>query len=130
MTRAEPRSFLLMKHADRWDLPKGRVDAGETDLECALREFEEETGISRSAIKLDREFRFELVYHPIRKKTGLPDRKTLVIFLATVPDQLPIELTEHLGHAWFPWQPPHMIQEQTINPLLDAVEEYLRPSVG
>ncbi len=29
---------------DDWDFPKGKLEAGETDLECALRETEEETG--------------------------------------------------------------------------------------
>ncbi|MFN9976001.1 MAG: NUDIX domain-containing protein, partial [Phycisphaerae bacterium] len=31
-------SFLLMRHPKRWDLPKGHVDPGETEMECALRE--------------------------------------------------------------------------------------------
>jgi 8-oxo-dGTP pyrophosphatase MutT (NUDIX family) len=39
-------SFLLMKHPRRWDLPKGHLDEGETELQCALRELQEETGIS------------------------------------------------------------------------------------
>ncbi|WP_169975363.1 bis(5'-nucleosyl)-tetraphosphatase [Tautonia rosea] len=125
MTRTDPRSFLLMRHKDRWDLPKGRVDPGESDLECAYREFEEETGIPRSSILLDESFRFELVYYPVRKKTGTPDCKTLVIFLATVPDRPKILATEHLGHEWFSWQPPHNIQERTINPLLAAVAQHL-----
>lgn len=30
---------------DDWSLPKGKVDEGETDEECALREVEEETGL-------------------------------------------------------------------------------------
>jgi 8-oxo-dGTP pyrophosphatase MutT (NUDIX family) len=125
MTRSEPRSFLLMRHADRWDLPKGRVDPGESDLDCALREFEEETGIDRQQIVLDPSFRFEEVYYPIRKKTGERDHKTLVIFLATVPDRVGIEVTEHLGHEWFEWRPPLDIQANTINPLLEAVAEHL-----
>ncbi|WP_145267725.1 bis(5'-nucleosyl)-tetraphosphatase [Tautonia plasticadhaerens] len=125
MTRSERRSFLLMRHADRWDLPKGRVDPGESDLECALRELEEETGIGRDSIDLDTSFRFEQVYYPIRKKTGERDHKTLVIYLATVPDRVAIEVTEHLGHEWIEWRPPHDIQPNTINPLLAAVADHL-----
>lgn len=30
-------SFLLMKHADRYDLPKGHMEAGETEKDTALR---------------------------------------------------------------------------------------------
>lgn len=35
-----------------WEFPKGRKNAFEHDLECALREFEEETGIAREHIQL------------------------------------------------------------------------------
>ena len=42
--RRQPEvSFLLLRHPDRWDLPKGHLDPGETPAECALRELEEET---------------------------------------------------------------------------------------
>ena len=34
----------------RWDLPKGHVDAGESDAECAVREIEEETGVKGAKI--------------------------------------------------------------------------------
>ena len=40
-----PPKFLLMRHRDRWDLPKGHAEPGETLLATALRETEEETGI-------------------------------------------------------------------------------------
>ena len=35
-----------------WEFPKGRRNPKEKDLECALREFEEETGISSSKITI------------------------------------------------------------------------------
>jgi 8-oxo-dGTP pyrophosphatase MutT (NUDIX family) len=35
-----------------WEFPKGRRDYDEKDLDCALREFEEETGIKKNKIKL------------------------------------------------------------------------------
>ena len=38
--------MLLIRRNNRWDLPKGKVEAGETLLQAALREVEEETGIN------------------------------------------------------------------------------------
>lgn len=35
-----------------WEFPKGRRNYKEKDLECALREFEEETGISSNKLKI------------------------------------------------------------------------------
>jgi bis(5'-nucleosidyl)-tetraphosphatase len=31
------QSFLLMKHSDRYDLPKGHMEVGETEQQTALR---------------------------------------------------------------------------------------------
>jgi 8-oxo-dGTP pyrophosphatase MutT (NUDIX family) len=39
---------VLVVHRDRyddWSFPKGKLEAGETELECALREVEEETNL-------------------------------------------------------------------------------------
>ena len=46
--RVDGRLELLLVHRDRyddWSFPKGKIDAGETLAECALREIEEETGL-------------------------------------------------------------------------------------
>jgi 8-oxo-dGTP pyrophosphatase MutT (NUDIX family) len=125
--RGEPvREFLLMKHPDRWDLPKGHVDPGETEIECALRELWEETGIPADAIGLDPAFRFALQYQVQSRRTGgawWP--KTLVIFLGRLTRDVEITTSEHESCRWFPWQPPHRIQAQTIDPLVAAVEEHV-----
>lgn len=39
-------NMLLILRNGRWDLPKGKVESGETLLQAALREVEEETGIA------------------------------------------------------------------------------------
>ena len=39
-------TMLLILRNGRWDLAKGKVEAGETLLQAALREVEEETGIT------------------------------------------------------------------------------------
>ena len=38
--------FLLIFRRGKWDLPKGKLDTGETLEMCALREVQEETGVS------------------------------------------------------------------------------------
>ena len=116
-----------MKHPTRWDLPKGHVDPGETELECALRETEEETGIAAEDIQWDPDFRFTHQYHVTYKQKfgGQPCLKTLVIFLGRLTRDLQLTLTEHAGFQWFPWDPPHRIQQRTIDPLLDELARYL-----
>lgn len=43
-----PHRYLIILHnKGHWAFPKGHQDDGETDLETACREFEEETGLSR-----------------------------------------------------------------------------------
>jgi 8-oxo-dGTP pyrophosphatase MutT (NUDIX family) len=118
-------SFLLMKHRDRWDLPKGHLDGDESEVDCALRELEEETGIAADAIELDPDFRSTTVYDVHSKRFAEKCRKTLVIFLGRLKRDVKIVTTEHLGFQWFPWEPPHQIQKQTIDPLLVALEEFL-----
>jgi bis(5'-nucleosidyl)-tetraphosphatase len=131
IVRGNPvRQFLLMRHADRWDLPKGHVDPGETEMQCALRELHEETGLSADDIQLVQGFRFTLEYPVKNKRTGEIDDKTLVVFLARAGDTVSINPTEHPGYQWFPWQPPHRIQALTIDPLLAAVEGFLATPMG
>lgn len=42
----ENKEVLLIFRRGKWDLPKGKLDKGETLEECALREVEEETGLN------------------------------------------------------------------------------------
>lgn len=124
--RNDYQSFLLMEHKTRWDLPKGHVDPGESDLECALRELDEETGIKESQLTIDEHFRFVDVYTVRPKKRDYePHEKNLIIFLAQIDDsETEIELTEHIGYKWVDWKPPHKIQEKTIDPLLEFLDKY------
>lgn len=48
--------LLMIYRRGKWDLPKGKLDKGETIQRAAIREIEEETGVS--AIKIVRPLRF------------------------------------------------------------------------
>jgi len=43
----EKEEVLFMFRRGKWDLPKGKLDPGETLESCAVREVEEETGIGQ-----------------------------------------------------------------------------------
>lgn len=44
------KEILLIKRLGKWDLPKGKIDGGESDEEAAIREVEEECGINGLSI--------------------------------------------------------------------------------
>ena len=121
--RTKPqRTILLMKHPKRWDLPKGHVDEGETNFECALRELQEETGIEQRHLRMEEGFRFKDRYI-VESKKG-KKKKTLIIYLAELIEDVEIVPTEHEGFEWVDWNPPHTIQEKTIDPLLVEVDQW------
>lgn len=68
--------LLLIKHANggHWSFPKGHVEPGETEVETALREIKEETGID---VIIDPSFREVISYSP-KKDT----QKDVIYFIA------------------------------------------------
>lgn len=47
LVRREDGAALFIFRRGCWDLPKGKLDKGETMEECAIREVQEETGLKR-----------------------------------------------------------------------------------
>lgn len=69
--------ILLIKHSNsgHWSFPKGHVEVGETEVETAVREIKEETGVDAV---IDTRFRTVVTYSP--KKDVIKD---VVYFFAT-----------------------------------------------
>jgi 8-oxo-dGTP pyrophosphatase MutT (NUDIX family) len=125
MVPGSPPSFLLMDHGHRLDLPKGHLEDGETDLEGALREMEEETGIPRAVVSIDPVFRHEIRYRVREIRYGRePRNKVVVIFLGWLAERAQVVATEHAGHRWYSWISRQKIQAQTIDEVLNAVENH------
>lgn len=125
--RSQPQmSFLLLLKTHCYDLPKGQIETGEDEISCALRELFEETQITDNDIELDQDFQFTVTYLANNKKSKREKtEKTVVIFLAWLKNEVTIKTSEHRGYIWVEWNPPHTIQEKTIDPLLKELESYL-----
>jgi len=123
--------FLLMRHVDRWDLPKGHVDDGESDMECALRELREETGIPADAITVAPQFEFTIHYQARdRKRKNATALKRVAIYLAAAIRPVEVVTSEHPDYAWFPWSPPHRFHQPTIDGVLASVEQFFASDAG
>lgn len=119
-----------LQHAHRYDLSKGHQEEGENDIQTAMREVHEETGIPAGQITLADGFSFTETYYPVYKRFGGKEvEKTIRIYagLATAEGVSLLRLTEHAGCEWIPWRPPHSsIQKKTIDPLVLALEKYFK----
>jgi 8-oxo-dGTP pyrophosphatase MutT (NUDIX family) len=63
--------LLFIFRNGKWDLPKGKIDKGETPPEAALREVSEECGISGQQIEKQLPSTFHIYQSPYSKTKGL-----------------------------------------------------------
>ncbi|MDP9174809.1 MAG: NUDIX domain-containing protein [Planctomycetota bacterium] len=94
------REFLLLSTGRYWDFPKGHIDRGETDLQAAIRELREETGITDP--KLIAGFAHEIFYFFRSKKVLV--RKSVIFFLASTTQQEIKISKEHVAFEFFSFE--------------------------
>lgn len=62
--------LLFIFRNEKWDLPKGKIDKGETVKEAAIREVEEECGITGHRITKELPSTFHIFKSPYKKTLG------------------------------------------------------------
>jgi 8-oxo-dGTP diphosphatase len=92
--------FLMVRHARRaWEMPGGKVDAGESAEDAAAREFREETGYEVDSLKVLEAEEGGLVYlGRVGKKLSLtPNVEEIagVGFFKELPTDLSFPLVEY-----------------------------------
>ncbi len=98
------RTNLSMYTEPEWGFPKGRRMRGESDLDCALREFHEETNISREAYSILNNIRLEETFTGLN---GIRYRHVYFVALLKNPNLVdlkqkmtPMQRREISGIAW------------------------------
>lgn len=89
--------LLIHHNAGHWDFPKGHVEEGETEIQTAIREVKEETGID---VQVNEKYRYTTKYSP--KEDVI---KEVVFFLATnINDNKKAQLEEVSEVKWFKFE--------------------------
>jgi 8-oxo-dGTP pyrophosphatase MutT (NUDIX family) len=77
--------LVVSQHGSSWSLPKGRLEEGEDTKTAALREIEEETGLTKlNFVKVLGTYHRSLI--GIDGKPDARFSKTITIYLYTTPD--------------------------------------------
>ena len=118
-----------------WGFPKGRRMRGETDLDCALREFSEETNVPREAFVVLRNIVLEETFMGLN---GIRYRHVYFVALLKQPELInlnqrftPMQRREISGIAWKSFteaqslvRPHHIERMGMLNQLKSVVETF------
>ena len=109
VTNKEGKVLFIYRN-DKWDLPKGKLDKGETIEECALREVEEETGVK----KLKIENFLKTTYH-IFKRNGVYKLKEVHWYAMKTSYNGELKGQKSEGIEKVKWKGPKKIQKALLN---------------
>lgn len=112
---------LLQNLSCTYSVPKGHIEAFESEEECALRELFEETGIKAELIN---GFKAEINY-TFRTRSG-EKHKTVVLFLAEYNGELDIDHNEIISYQWLDTEKAKQTLPKGCSKVIDDVEKFLK----
>jgi len=110
--------YLLLRVYGYWDFPKGLVEAGEEPLAAAIREVEEETGLTGLDFRWGRDYRQTQPYRQGRKVARY-------YLAASAAGEIFLPVNEELGHpehdefCWLPYPEARKRLAERVQPILD-----------
>ena len=121
--------YLLLNYgrswtsANRWGLTKGRIEKNESIIQAALREAEEETGISD--INIEDDFEHKVTYYFSRGHTRV--KKTVVYIIGITPTKEVRLSKEHIGYCWAKFEESlEMLAFENTRRIIRAAEKFLK----
>ncbi len=122
------REYLLLERREGFlDFPKGHIEGGESEVEAATRETEEEAGIRVSPIE---GFRKEVEYW--FRFRGQSIHKKVVMFTGRVSEDASPQISfEHVGLRWLNFKDAmEQLKFDNQLELLEEVERFLSGKEG
>ena len=117
--------MLAIFRRGKWDLPKGKVEKGEFYKQTALREVQEECGLSR--IELGQ--RLPDTYHTYSENGRNILKRTVWYEMLLTGDEVPVPQTEEdiTDFMWFDYQSVSEIMKNTYESLKDTIIALIVP---
>jgi len=106
LVQNEKNEVLLIFRRGKWDLPKGKLDKGETIEACALREVQEETGLMN--INLDGPLM--ITYHTYHEGSRFILKESHWYWMKASGEEKPVPQTEEDIHEIKWVKPQDLIQ--------------------
>lgn len=113
--------YLFIFRFKKWDLPKGKLDEGETPEKAAVRECEEECGISELTI----EKALDPTYHIYEYKGGYAIKKTYWYAMTSTYNKTLVPQTEE-NIEIVDWFTPQQVKETLISNSYPAILDVIR----
>ena len=112
------RYLLILQTNGFWSLPKGHMEAFETEQETALRELQEETGLQAT---LHEGFR-EMVSYPMSGGRT----KQVVLFPGKVSGRIALQYSEAIRYRWVSARDAIQLLHPDFTPVMERVQHYLK----
>ena len=114
--------YLLLETKNYWGFPKGHAKEDETEIESAIRETVEETGIKK--LEIQKGFYKIIKYEYFNRGKGV--EKTVAYFLAKTKQKEVRISDEHVGYIWANYlEARNKVNHMNSKKLLDAANEFL-----
>ncbi|MEM2129808.1 MAG: bis(5'-nucleosyl)-tetraphosphatase [Candidatus Bathyarchaeia archaeon] len=122
------RLYLLLHYqykGDYWDFPRGNIREGETPIETALRETEEETGLSPKDLRIIEGFKeHSKWFYSLNGQTVF---KTVTYFLAETGNADVKVSEEHVGARWVNYSEAlNLLKYKNSKRMLQKAESFLK----
>jgi len=131
--------LLLYLHDNYWNFSKGHVEEGETEMEAAVRELQEETSLKDLKLIPDWCQRTHFFFKQDREGNSELIKKDLALYLAQAPVDAHIDISDKVskhevinGYAWMDFKTAcKQLKFKNLKQILEEADSYInKPKDG